>query len=445
MTTQLRSAAADRAEQGSAASEFLSRMFPPPRPFSVRVGLAEALPATETPCFALVFSSAAALRRAFTPPMEQNLGNAYISGAIDVEGDLVAAYGAVLAAGGRITRSMSEVAALYRAWRTLPRGELAVAMTAPAELRGRRHTAARDQAAVRHHYDLGNDFYALFLDRRMIYSCAYFPSGNEDLDTAQELKLEHICRKLRLRSGERLLDVGCGWGGLLIHAVTRHGVSGVGITLSEQQHRLARQRVADLGLSDRIEIRLADYRTLGGESFDKAASVGMFEHVGEARLPEYFRRIHGVLRPGGLFLNHGLSRRAGTRPSRLRGWLTAPLRQMLMGQSQLTRAVFPDTELIPLSEVNTVAEHAGWEVRDVEAWREHYATTLRHWVERLEARRDDAVRLAGEGTVRAWRLYFAASAYRFDVGLINVNQTLLAKPLADGTVDLPPSRADLYR
>jgi cyclopropane-fatty-acyl-phospholipid synthase len=442
-----------RAARGAAppVAEFLTRLFPPPRAFDVRVGKEVVLRADANAQFTIVVASGAQLRRAFQPPLERSLAAAVVSGALEVEGDIAAAYGVVMGSSRRAAGSARQVLALIRAWRALPATDGVTSPpprggAAPARLSGRLHTADRDRAAVRHHYDLGNDFYALILDRRMVYSCGYFPTADTPLDDAQEMKLDLICRKLRLRSGERMLDVGCGWGGLLLHAAERYGVSGVGITLSAQQHALARQRVREAGLEHRVDIRLADYRSLAGETFDKAASVGMFEHVGEARLPEYFARVLGVLRPGGLFLNHGVSRRAGTRPrTSRREWLTDPLTRLFVGRSDITRAVFPDTELIPLSEVNVMAEHAGWEVRDVEALREHYARTLRHWVARLEARRAEAEAIVGAPTVRAWRLYFAASAHRFDVGILNVNQTLLARPGPDGRVDVPATRADIYR
>jgi cyclopropane-fatty-acyl-phospholipid synthase len=430
-----------------AAAAFLTRLFPAPRAFEVRVGGRPALPATEAPRFTLVIASPAALRRMFRPPVEASMGDAFIDGTLSVEGDVVAAV-PIVEACRRTARSPRRVIGLARAWRALPRVDAEPprppeSTTAP-RLSGRAHTPERDRAAVQHHYDLGNDFYALFLGSRMVYSCAYYPTGTEDLDRAQELKLDHVCRKLRLRPGERMLDVGCGWGGLLMHAATHYGVRGVGITLSRRQHALAAERIRDAGLEDRLEVRLAHYGTLEGESFDKAASIGMLEHVGIARLPEYLARVHGVLRPGGLFLNHGVSRRYGTQPSRWKGLLTDPLNRLLVGHSPLTSAVFPDTELVALSELNLAAEAAGWEVRDVENLREHYGRTLRHWIEGVDARREAAEALVGPGTVRAWRLYFAVSARRMDVGLIGIHQSLLAKPDRDGRVELPWSRADLY-
>lgn len=427
-----------------AAVAFLSRLFPAPRKYAIRLWDGTVLPAIGSPRFTLVIESGPALRAMFRPPVEASLADAYVAGRLDVEGDLTAVFGIVETCRQRV-RTPGDALDLARLWRALPKHapDVSRAPIGPAPLSGGRHSPERDSAAVRHHYDLGNDFYSLFLDPGMVYSCAYFQQGSETLEEAQRLKLEHICRKLCLSRGERLLDVGCGWGGLLIHAAQRYGVSGVGITLSERQYDLARERVAEAGLDGQIEIRLADYRSLGGEMFDKAASIGMFEHVGENLLPEYFSRIYEVIRPGGLFLNHGISIQKVRPRTGFMAMLKDPLNRVIVGTAPLTRSVFPDTELIPLSDVNIQAERAGWEVRDVENLREHYATTLRHWIRNLVAREEDAVRLVGRPTYRAWLLYFAASANRFDTGRISINQTLLAK-LNGGRAGVPGSRAHIY-
>jgi cyclopropane-fatty-acyl-phospholipid synthase len=296
---------------------------------------------------------------------------------------------------------------------------------------------------VRHHYDVGNDFYALWLDRRSIYSCAYFPSGSEDIDTAQEAKLEHICRKLRLRPGEHLLDVGCGWGGLLEYAATRYGVTGVGITLSEPQASAARDRLAAAGVGDRVRIEVRDYRDIPREwQFDKVVSVGMREHVGAARLGAYFAAVHDALRPGGLFLDHGLVRGGAAEQRGVRTWVS---RRLWKRDAFIQRYVFPDGELVPLGALLTAAERTGLEVRDVENLREHYVRTLHHWVARLEAAHDAAAALVGEHTYRVWRLYMAATTLGFLSGRLTLIQTLLAKPKPDGSVSVPLTRTDLYR
>ena len=436
---------AGAAEATTPAARFLALLFPAPRAFAVRAGDRTLLAAEGEPVFTLALPPAGQLRTLFHPPVELSLGEAYLRGEFDIEGDVCAAFQVIRQCRSAV-QSPASVAALVRAWRALPRNGSATAAGpgyAPAALSGAAHSRRRDREAIRYHYDVGNDFYELFLDRRMVYSCGYFPTGTEELDAAQEAKLDLICRKLRLKPGERLLDVGCGWGGLLLHAAERYGVYGMGITLSEEQYRLARERVAAAGLTDRVRIEIRDYRDLDDGPFDKIASVGMFEHVGRARLPEYFAQLGRLVQPGGLILNHGIAERPSPRrrsPSPV-GWITD---RLLVGRRAFReRYIFPNGELVPVSEANLAAERAGLEVRDVENLREHYARTLRLWVRRLEERRVEAVQLAGEATYRLWRLYMAASAYHFEQAMIGVHQTLLARPAA-GRVELPPSRGDLY-
>jgi cyclopropane-fatty-acyl-phospholipid synthase len=265
----------------------------------------------------------------------------------------------------------------------------------------------------------------------MVYSCGYFQSETDDLEAAQDHKLDYICRKLRLKPGQRLLDLGCGWGGLLVHAGRRFGATTTGITLSQPQADLAEARIAVAGLSDRCRVLVQDYRELdGGDCHDALASVGMFEHVGEALLPEYFARAHRLLKPGGVFLNHGIASRASEEPHH--------------GPGFSETYVFPDGELLPINVTLRAAEGAGFEVRDVECLREHYALTLRHWVRRLEACHEDALAYVDEPTYRVWRLYMAGAAHAFATGRHNVYQTLLAKPDDVGRSSLPLTRADWY-
>jgi cyclopropane-fatty-acyl-phospholipid synthase len=278
--------------------------------------------------------------------------------------------------------------------------------------RGRRHTLARDRTVVRHHYDVSNEFYRRLLGPSLVYSCAYFDSPADTLEAAQERKLELICRKLRLQAGERLLDIGCGWGSLLLFAVAHHGVRGVGVTLSEPQAVLARERVREAGLSDRIEIRVADYRELDDGPYDKIASVGMVEHVGVAQLGAYAATIARLLRPGGLVLNHGIARLFSTAAGE---------------KSLIQRYVFPDGELLPLAEVVSAFESTGLEPRDVESLREHYALTLRRWLANLQAERTAIVAEVGVERERVWRLYMLGSALAFDDGDISVFQLLAAR------------------
>lgn len=297
------------------------------------------------------------------------------------------------------------------------------------------HDKAVDAAAISYHYDLSNDFYALWLDSRMIYSCAYFPSGAEDLETAQTAKLQHLCRKLRLKPGERLLDVGCGWGGLALFAAREYGAEVYGITLSRAQLELGRQRVLDEGLQAQVELALLDYRDLAQDGrFDKVVSVGMFEHVGHANLPLYCRQLFGAVRPGGLVLNHGITARH------------VDERQVARGAGDfIGRYVFPYGELPHLARLSADLSAAGLEVVDVESLRLHYARTLQLWSDNLEAHLAQAAALVPEKALRIWRLYLAGCAHGFRRGWVNLHQVLASRPHADGSHELPWSRADLYR
>ncbi|MEV5441783.1 cyclopropane-fatty-acyl-phospholipid synthase family protein [Streptomyces sp. NPDC052644] len=286
------------------------------------------------------------------------------------------------------------------------------------------HTKTRDRAAISHHYDVGNDFYALVLGPSMVYSCAYWTEDGT-LEDAQRDKLELICRKLALRPGGRLLDVGCGWGSLALHAARHHGATVVGITLSAEQAAYARKRVADEGLTDRVEIRVQDYRDVRDGPYDAIASVGMAEHVGAVRYRSYARLLYGLLKPGGRLLNHQIARRPEPREEEYR---INPF---------IDAYVFPDGELAPLGRTTATLEEAGFEVRDVEAIREHYALTLRRWVANLEEHWDEAVRLAGPGRARVWRLYMAASALAFERNRIGVNQVLAVRTPAGGASGMP--------
>ena len=402
-------------------------------------------PAEETR-FTIVLESPGALRRMLLPPSELALTESYIFGDVDIEGNLEAAADLGDVAASRL-RSPRALLRLARHVLALPRDEPESSgdktQTRLARLSGRQHSRRRDREAVRFHYNVGNAFYALWLDAKMVYSCAYFASDTDDLEQAQESKLDLICRKLRLKPGERLLDIGCGWGGLIMHAARRYGVFALGITLSDAQAEMARERIAAAGLGDRCKVELRDYRQLAAEPrFDKIASVGMVEHVGSRRLEEYFASAWSALRPGGLFLNHGIVSIAGSRPESRRSRVAG--RVWKRGEF-IDRYVFPDGELVPAATVIASAEKSGFELRDVESLREHYVSTLHHWIHRLESRREEAVALVGEPTYRVWRLYMSASAYGFRTGRIGIIQSLLAKPGSDGKVELPRTREDLYR
>lgn len=395
------------------------------------------------PPFTLLVRRPDSLRRMLLPPTELAIAEAFVRGDVDVEGDLEQAslLGESIADRVRSPRVLVRLAA---ALLQLPVAHSGADGTTrhPSARRSRRHSRMRDAAAIRFHYDLGNTFYGLWLDRNRVYSCAYFPSGDEDLEAAQIAKLDHVCRKLRLRPGERLLDIGCGWGGLLHHAARHYGVEAVGVTLSPAQASYARARIAADGLAARCAVELCDYRDLSADVvFDKVVSVGMFEHVGAAQLPEYFSAAWRLTAPGGLFLNHGIVTLGQARSSRL---LEPFLRTVLRQGEFIERYVFPDGELVPLGEAIRCAEAVGFETRDVESLREHYAATLRDWGRRLEAHRDEAVTTVGEQTYRTWRLYMAASARNFTIGRIGVDQMLFSKPDVAGRCALPPTRADLY-
>lgn len=425
---------------------FLTRLLPEPRSFEIRLWDGTIIPATAESKLTIVIEGPGSLRRMLRPPVELSLGEAYLRGDFDLEGEVWAA-GPALEASRGAARSPAQALELARLWLRLPREDRATGGTgygeAPARIEAAERSRDWDREGIRYHYDAGNDFFALFLDRRMVYSCAYFPTGTEDLDTAQEQKLEHICRKLRLVSGERLLDVGCGWGGLVIYAAQRFGVHALGVTLSEQQHELANRRITEAGLEDRVQVRCMDYRDVDSATFDKAASVGMFEHVGGERLPEYFGHVFRLLRDGGLFLNHGIAGRprgsAGVGAA-----VQKALEPLLVGGATFReRYIFPSGGLVPVSEANLVAESVGFEVRDVENLREHYALTLRDWARRLEERQDEAVRVGGNGMYRLWRLYMGMAAWQFNRGEFGLFQTLLEKPTG-GASSLPLTRADLY-
>jgi cyclopropane-fatty-acyl-phospholipid synthase len=378
---------------------------------------------------ALVLRSPRALRHILWAPNQLGVGRAHVAGELDVEGDALE----ILAALRDATPDEPGLRVLPTAVRAARRaGALGLPPTPPPEearVRGRRHSKRRDAAAISHHYDVGNEFYELVLGDAMTYSCAYFPREEMSLAEAQAAKHELICRKLGLhdRPGARLLDVGCGWGSMAIHAARHHGASVVGITISAEQATRAQERVTEAGLDGSVEIRLQDYRDLTGEEFDAISSIGMFEHVGRRRIGQYFSTLRALLHPHGRLLNHAISSVDGSR----------------LGRSSFTgRYVFPDGELLDVGHVVLAMEQAGFEVRDVEGLREHYARTLRHWVANIEASWDRAVELVGEARARVWRLYMAGSVLGFEDGGIGLHQVLGVVPNADdGTSAMPRSRS----
>lgn len=387
-----------------------------------RLGPAEA-PAT------LHVRSPRALRRALYAPGELGLVRAYVLEEIDVTGDLEAA---LLA----LERANPDVRVDLKSWaRTVVaaarRGVLGRPLPPPAEevrLRGRRHSSRRDAAAIAHHYDVSDDFYRLTLGPSMTYSCARFHNPDDTLEEAQANKHDLVCRKLGLRPGMRLLDVGCGWGAMLAHAASNYGVTAVGVTLSRRQHERARDNLAEAGLAGSVEVRLQDYRQLGSEQFDAVSSIGMFEHVGHAHADEYFAALARVLRPGGRLLNHAISSPGGARFDR---------------RSFVARYIFPDGELPDLADTVASAQRSGLEVRDVESLREHYPLTLRRWLENLERQWDEAVGLVGPVWTRAWHVHMRGSVVGFDLGELSLHQVLAVKPGPDGESGMPLTRGRL--
>ncbi len=384
------------------------------------------------PVGTLEIRSPDALRRMLWAPGELGLARAFVAGDIAVGGDLYALLRELHRAAPRDLRKMGlrSLPAMAVAARRL--GLVGAPLPPPPEEcrpTGRLHSLGRDAEVVSHHYDVGNDFYRLVLGPTMTYSCARFVTPATTLEEAQDAKHELICRKLGLdrRPGLRLLDVGCGWGSMAIHAARHHRAEVVGVALSTEQVASARQRVEAAGLSDRVEIRLQDYRRLGGEQFDAISSIGMFEHVGTSSAARYFDTLRALLVPTGRLLNHAISSIGGSK---------------LGSRSFIGRYVFPDGELFDVGRVVLAMQAAGFEVRDAESLREHYSRTLHAWVANLQAHWDEAVALVGEARANIWLLYMAASANGFDDGGLAVHQVLGVVPSSDGASGMPPTRAD---
>lgn len=352
---------------------------------------------------------------------------AYLTGRVDFDGTVEILFDAVdfLQERENSLKAAEKAALLWHAWR-LPSQSPGEALQS---VRASKAAAVNSRESIGHHYDVGNEFYRLFLDPELVYSCGYFRDREQSLARAQRDKMDVICRKLRLREDDRLLDIGCGWGSLVLWAARHYGVKAHGITLSEQQHRLAQERIRELGLEDRVRVELRDYRELDDrEAYDKVVSVGMFEHIGPDAYPEYFGIIRRVLRPGGVLLNHGIVNDTG--------WRDTPVTRFLK------RYVFPDGSLTRISEVITAMENAGFEILDAESLRRHYALTLRHWVGNLERNHERVVDLVGEATYRVWRLYMSGSAHYFEQGGTNIFQVLAGR--ARAKLEIPLTREDIY-
>jgi cyclopropane-fatty-acyl-phospholipid synthase len=375
-----------------------------------------------------------ALRRMLWEPNELGFARAYVSGDVELDGDLFGSLTQLERAGegsgpGVVIDRETKLAVLRAALKLRVFGPPPKPPAEEMRVVGHRHSRQRDAEAISHHYDVGNDFYRLVLGPSMTYSCAYWQSDDPEytLADAQKAKFDLIAGKLGLAPGMRLLDVGCGWGSFVIHAARCYGVKAVGITLSQEQADYAREQVRAAGLEGRVEIRIQDYRDVPDGPFDAISSIGMAEHVGIAQLPAYARQLFSLLRPGGRLLNHAISRKAGALLHDARTSFT-------------DRYVFPDGELQPVGGMVSVLEDAGFEVRDVESLREHYARTLRAWVKNLERGWGRAEDLTTPGRVRVWRLYMAGAALSFDTGRIGVNQVLAVRPGPHGESGMPAVR-----
>lgn len=392
-------------------------------------------PLQEAPAFTLVFRHPEVVSLLVLGRDRLRLADAYFRGDMDIEGDFFAALSLKdhldtihLSLNDRMCTLWAAIRLRMMARTLANTGSERLSLEAGFV---KAHSRGENKDAIHFHYDVSNDFYALWLDDLMVYSCAYFERPDETLERAQRAKLDHICRKLMLEPDDRFLDVGCGWGALIIHAAQHYGVHAHGVTLSQQQLELCRTRIADAGLAGRVTVELLDYRDLEGACvYDKVASVGMFEHVGLDNLPVYFSTIHRLLKPSGLFLNHGITHD-------VEGWGKTSSTEFI------NRYVFPDGQLDTVSNIQCGMEAARFEIADVEALRPHYALTLRHWVSRLEAHHAQALTYVNESTYRVWRLYMAACALEFESGEIGVYQVLGCKRDV-GAAALPLSRGHLY-
>ncbi len=387
------------------------------------------------PRYTLVCRSPSVVRAMVLGRDPLRMAEAYFRGDIDIEGDFFAA----MALKDQLESIRMSSRDRLRTWfaalrlRTSPvAGPAQGTVRTPLQARPvKAHAKHENSASIAFHYDVSNAFYALWLDEAMVYSCAYFETPEVDLARAQQAKLDHICRKLLLKPGERLLDIGCGWGALVIHAARHYGVHAHGVTLSRHQLAMAQQRIDAAGLQDRVTVELRDYRDLqGAATYDKVASVGMFEHVGLKNLPVYFATVHRLLKPAGLFLNHGITHFA-------EGWTKT------LSTEFINRYVFPDGQLDTVGNVQRAMEHADFEIADLESLRPHYALTLRHWVARLEQNHERALQHVSEATYRIWRLYMTTCALEFESGEIGVYQVLASKRAA-GATPLPLTRRHQY-
>lgn len=430
MTLTARPSATSQADVARHLADVVSPFFAGELPIRVRAWDGSTAGPEDAPT--VVVRHPNALRRLLFAPGELGLAQAYVTGEIEIEGDLLAAFRTVwrTARERRASPKLTPAAvagALRTAYRLGVFGRAPKAPVTQARLRGRLHTLRRDRAAISHHYDLSNDFYAAILDPQMAYSCAYFTSTatNYTLEDAQRDKLDLVCRKLGLTEGGRHLDIGCGWGSMSLHAAENYGVHVVGVTLSREQRDFVEARVRERGLQDQVEVRLQDYRDVDDGPFDTVSSIEMGEHVGEANYPVFTEQIHRMLRPGGRMLIQQMSRK--TKPG---------------GGPFIESFIAPDMHMRPVGQTVALIEKAGLEVRDVHALREHYVWTVAAWYSTFEANWDKVVDMVGEETARVWRLYLVGGALAFEEGRMGVDQILAVKPTPDGLSSVPPVRVD---
>jgi cyclopropane-fatty-acyl-phospholipid synthase len=391
--------------------------------------------------FVVNIANAGVLGSLLRRPTLENIVRHYARADVDIQGGDFIEFGDVV----RTPRSklglrkVDKFYLLRQAWpllfATSPRGEAAAAY-AGDELGRLSSEQRKNQDYIQFHYDLGNDFYALFLGEQMQYSCGYFTDWSNSIDQAQHDKLEMICRKLRLQTDEKLLDIGCGWGGLICHAAQKYGVHAHGVTLSQTQFDFVQEKIRRLGLQDRVRVELRDYSTLDG-TYDKIASIGMFEHVGIANLPVYFKKLYSLLRNRGILLNHGIAR--GAKASKKQFQKLRPEHRLI------AKYIFPGAELDHIGHSLEVMEGCKFEVHDVEGWREHYAMTTRLWCQQLSARREAAIAMVGPEKYRLWVAYLAGVSFAFHDGSLRIFQVVASKHAAKGPAELPQTRADLYR
>jgi cyclopropane-fatty-acyl-phospholipid synthase len=410
-------------------ADFVSPIFGTDLPIAIRGWDGSQVGPHDAPV--LVVKSRAALRRLMWDPSELGFAQAYITGELDVEGDITEGFRRVWKQAraqqlrGLTFSNRDKGRALITAARLGVIGRRPPVPASQATLSGELHSKNRDRAAIAHHYDLSNDFYSLILDETMAYSSAYFTTVDQPIAEAQAAKLDLICRKLGLEPGMRLLDIGSGWGSLILHAATHYGVRATGVTISAQQRDFVNKRIAERGLGDRVEVRLQDYRELDEPVFDAVSSIEMGEHVGQDQYPVYTSTMFGQLRPGGRLLLQQMSRHAGTAPG---------------GGAFIENYIAPDMHMRPLAETLGFVIDAGFEVRDVEAMREHYVWTVQAWLDTFESHYAEAVAMVGEEVARVWRLYLVGGGLSFEEGRMGVDQILAVKNTGDGVSAMPARR-----